>query len=72
MEDQREFILESRSMSGLSTVSLVVAIGAGIVAFLLVPIITGTSLGMPMQRLKYNVQATILQGDASPPRSPAN
>jgi len=72
MEDTRKFILESRSLSGLGTVALIVIIGAGILSMLLVPVVTGISLGVPMKKLEYNIQAVILQGDTSPPRAPSN
>jgi hypothetical protein len=60
-----------KDYSGLGQSAIILFYAAAVIGILLIPIITGVSLGIPNQRLKYQVQATIVQG-ASPQRFPHN
>lgn len=62
----------SKDYSGMGTVALILIYAVLFIAVLIVPIVTGVSLGMPNKELRYNLQGTILQGAANDVRFPHN
>jgi hypothetical protein len=65
-------LARTKEYSGSGTVALILFYVVLFVAVLIVPIVTGVSLGLPNVELKYNLQGTILQGHVNDVRFPHN
>lgn len=72
VKDALALLSRAKDYSGMGTAALILFYAVIFIALLIVPIVTGVSLGLPNKELRYNLQGTITQGHANDVRFPHN